>query len=323
MSSTLFITGPITEPAGDTTLALIEAALSDGHQVDICDSGDLGASGPTVLANAKRVLDADPQALPWLETSVAQPRDVGGYDAVVYRRDPPFGLQELHATLLLEGVRGRVRFLTDPRGLREANEKLYALRFGAFVPPTAIVREPAAILAFAAAHGGDMVVKPLDGCGATGVFRLRLDDDNVQVIAETATSEGRRAVVVQRYLPAAAIGDKRIILLGGRVAGSFLRVPRAGEHRCNLHRGGTAVETELTPRERELAAAVGASCRRDGLGLVGVDVIGEHLTEVNVTSPTGLRELQALGLASLPAQVMRGLLPAVRRPTPVPLLRAA
>src|SRR4051794_1388806 len=279
MSSILFITGPITEPAGDTTLALIEAALTDGHQVDICDAGDLGAAGQTVLAHAAPVRGADPNVAPWLHTAPARPCDVAAYDGVVYRRDPPFGLQELHATLLLEGVRGRARFLTDPRGLREVNEKLYALRFPAFIPATAILREPAAILAFAAAHGGDVVVKPLDGCGGTGVFRLRLDDDNAQVIAETATNEGRHAVVTQRYLPEAATGDKRIILLDGRVVGSFLRVPRAGEHRCNLHRGGTAIATVLTPRERALAAAVGASCRRDGLGLVGVDVIGEHLTE--------------------------------------------
>jgi len=319
VSSTLFITGPITEPAGDTTLALIEAALSDGHRVDLCDTGDLGAAGPTVLAYTRQVLVADADARPWLETDAPRPRDVTGYDSIVYRRDPPFGLPELHATLLLEHVRGRVRFLTDPRGLREANEKLYALRFGAFVPPTAVLREPAAILAFAETHGGDAVVKPLDGCGGTGVFRLRLDDDNARVIAETATAEGRRCVVVQRYLPQATTGDKRIILLGGRVAGSFLRVPRSGEHRCNLHRGGTAVATVLTQRERELAAAVGAQCRRDGLGLVGVDVIGEHLTEINVTSPTGLRELQTLGLPSLPAQVIRGLLPAARPA----LLRAA
>jgi glutathione synthase len=320
MSSLLFITGAITEPAGDTTLALIEAALSDGHLLDICDAGDLGAAGRTVLAYARRVTGADRHERPWLQAGPARPQDVAGYDAVVYRRDPPFGLQELHATLLLEGVRGRVRFLTDPRGLREANEKLYALRFGAFIPATAIVREPRAILAFATANGGDVVVKPLDGCGGTGVFRLRLEDDNARVIAETATGEGCRAVVVQRYLPAAATGDKRIILLDGRVVGSFLRVPRAGEHRCNLHRGATAVATVLTPRERELAAVVGDSCRSDGLGLVGLDVIGEHLTEVNVTSPTGLRELAALGLPSLPAQVIRGLLPAVRRPG---LLRAA
>jgi len=300
----LVITGPVTEPAVDTTLALIRAATDAGHHVDICDSADLGWSGGAVVAHARPVLAAHELRLgPGTVIKVAEA------DAVLYRRDPPFGTTELHATLLLELVREHVRFLSDPRALRDANEKLYALRFPELIPDTAVLRDPAAVRDFAAACGGDAVVKPLDGCGGTGVFRLRLDDTNAGVIAETATAEGRRATIVQRYLPAAATGDKRILLLDGDVLGAFLRVPRSGEGRCNLHRGGTAVATALTERERHIARVVGARCRRDGLGLVGLDVIGEHLTEINVTSPTGLRELERLEQGAPAAAVIRWLAP--------------
>jgi glutathione synthase len=210
------------------------------------------------------------------------------------RKDPPFDDTYLHATQLLELARGRTVLVNDPRGLRDANEKLYALHFPAVTPPTLVTREAARIKAFVREHGGRAVIKPLDGAGGRGVFVLSADDKNTNAIIETSTDEGRRAAMVQRYIPEVRQGDRRILLLDGEPLGGILRVPADDEARSNIHVGGRVVQHALTARDREICATIAPRLRADGLAFVGIDVIGDYLTEVNVTSPTGIQELDRL-----------------------------
>jgi glutathione synthase len=210
---------------------------------------------------------------------------------VFIRKDPPFDRAYLYATLLLDRARGVTRIINDPRGLRDANEKLYAMNFPAFTPRTLVTADRDTIHDFAREVGGMAVVKPLDGAGGAGVMLLRSDDKNARAIVDTLTHEGERLAMVQEYLPAVMQGDKRVLLLEGEVLGAILRVPRSDDIRSNIHVGGSVVPAEVTPREREMIAAMKPKLVEDGLVFVGLDVIGERLTEVNVTSPTGIQEL--------------------------------
>jgi glutathione synthase len=181
--------------------------------------------------------------------------------------------------------------VNDPRGLRDANEKIYAMQFREWMPRTIVAADRDEILAFAAEVGGNAVIKPLDGAGGVGVLQLRVEDKNARAIVDVLTLEGSRLAMVQAFLPSVVEGDKRVLLLDGEPLGAILRVPRADDLRSNIHVGGSVVPTELTARERALVAAIAPRLRQDGLFFVGLDVIGEHLTEVNVTSPTGIQEL--------------------------------
>jgi glutathione synthase len=194
--------------------------------------------------------------------------------------------------------------LNHPKGLREANEKLYALRFPEQVPQTLVAGDMATLKAFMAELGGEMIVKPLDGCGGSGVFYLNSEDRNTNSILEAATDNGRRLVMAQRYLPEIRQGDKRIIVLDGEPLGAVLRVPLESETRGNIHVGGQVVKTDVTARDREICAALAPSLRSDGLYFVGLDVIGNYLTEVNVTSPTGVQEINRLNGVRLESQVV-------------------
>jgi glutathione synthase len=194
--------------------------------------------------------------------------------------------------------------LNHPKGLREANEKLYALRFPEQVPQTLVAGDIATLKTFMVELGGEMIVKPLDGCGGSGVFYLNSEDRNTNSILEAATDNGRRLVMAQRYLPEIRQGDKRIIVLDGEPLGAVLRVPLESETRGNIHVGGQVVKTDVTTRDREICAALAASLRADGLYFVGLDVIGNYLTEVNVTSPTGVQEINRLNGVRLENQVV-------------------
>ena len=275
----------------DTSVAIIEEALARGLLIDVCEAADLHFAAGGAATHSRCVRAAGTTGIDLGDAS-ATPLD--RYRAILYRKDPPFTVETLYATLLLEHARGHALLLNDPRGLRDANEKLFALRFPALTPPTAVLRRPQAIHAFCRAHSGVCVLKPLDGCGGSGIFILRAGGPNANVIVESATGDGSRTVIAQAWLPAAADGDKRIFLLDGEPIGALLRMPAAGEARANLHRGGTPQATSLTRRELEIARTVGATCTTLGLAFVGIDVIGERLTEVNVTSPTGFRELERL-----------------------------
>ncbi len=276
----------------DTTFSFIEAAQARGHENLHCHIHDLSVKDGEVFATVHPVviLDSHPY--------IALVRDNGPHrvalsdvDAVFIRKDPPFDQAYLYATLQLEICRGKTLVINDPRGLRDANEKLYTLNFSSWMPRTIVTSNRDMIHDFVREMGGRAVLKPLDGAGGSGVVELRAGDTNARALADMLTNEGKRLAMVQEYLPAVKEGDKRVLLLDGEPLGAILRVPRADEMRSNIHVGGSVVPTELTARENELVRAIAPQLRQDGLIFVGLDVIGERLTEVNVTSPTGIQEL--------------------------------
>jgi glutathione synthase len=220
--------------------------------------------------------------------------DLAGFDIVLMRQDPPFDMAYITATHLLELLpEGGPLVVNDPAAVRNAPEKLFVLHFAELMPPTLLTLDVGEIRAFWKEHG-EIVLKPLFGNGGAGVFHLRPGDDNLNSLLEMYALMYREPVMVQRYLPEVRQGDKRIILVEGEPVGAVLRVPPEGEARANLHVGGRAVKTMLTPREREICAAIGPSLRAQGLVFVGIDVIGDFMTEINVTSPTGIQEIARL-----------------------------
>ena len=228
--------------------------------------------------------------------------DLAAMDVILMRQDPPFDMAYITATHLLEHVREEVLVVNDPVSVRNAPEKLFATHFDGLMPPTLITADREAIVGFRREHG-DIILKPLFGNGGAGVFHLRPADDNLNALLELFTQLYREPIIVQRYLPEVRQGDKRIILVEGEPLGAVLRVPAAGEARANLHVGGKAAKTTLTAREREICAAIGPALRAQGLVFVGIDVIGDHLTEINVTSPTGIQEINRLDGARLETRV--------------------
>ena len=228
--------------------------------------------------------------------------DLATMDVILMRQDPPFDMAYITATHLLEHVHPTTLVVNDPASVRNAPEKLFVTRFEGLMPPTLITTDRAEILSFRAEHG-DIIVKPLFGNGGAGVFRVTPEDENLNALLEMFTLLYREPLIVQRYLPEVRVGDKRIILIEGEPVGAVLRVPAKGEARANLHVGGTAVKSELTAREREICAAIGPTLRQQGLVFVGIDVIGDYLTEINVTSPTGIRAIKRLGGPDIAAMI--------------------
>lgn len=278
----------------DTTVGFMLAAQARGHELFYCHIEHLfiGPDGHAGARAAPVEVRSDPRdpfrCGPWADMAL------GEFRSVWMRKDPPVDRAYLHATYILDHVPPGTQVVNAPAGIRHANEKLYALHFRDCTPPTMVTREPARVRAWLAERGEPLIVKPVDGHGGFGVFYLDAADRNVPSILETLTEDGRRWIMAQAYLPAAREGDKRIIVLDGEPLGAILRVPRADDHRGNIHVGGTTVASDLTDRDREICAAVAPRLRADGLWFVGLDVIGGYLTEVNVTSPTGVRELKKL-----------------------------
>lgn len=221
----------------------------------------------------------------------AEPLDLGrDVDVVLMRQDPPFDMAYITATHMLEHVHPRTLVVNDPRSVRESPEKILVTHFPDLMPPTLVTWSLDAIRDFRATHR-DIIVKPLFGNGGAGVFRIREDDENLAALLEMHWARSREPLMFQRYEPAVRRGDKRIVLVEGEAVGAINRVPAAGEARSNMHVGGRAEPTTLTARDREIVAAIGPRLRDAGLLFVGIDVIGEFLTEINVTSPTGLQEI--------------------------------
>jgi glutathione synthase len=216
--------------------------------------------------------------------------DLASLDVILMRQDPPFDMAYITATHLLEQVHPQTLVVNDPVHVRNAPEKLYVTHFHELMPPTLIASDKEQILEFRATHG-DIIVKPLFGNGGAGVFHLAPGDENLNALLELFTQLYREPVVVQRYLPEVRAGDKRIILIDGEPAGALNRVPPQGEARSNLHIGGKAVRSKLSHRDREICEAIGPALKEKGLIFVGIDVIGDYLTEINVTSPTGIQEI--------------------------------
>jgi len=220
------------------------------------------------------------------------------------RKDPPFTLDYIFSTYVLSLIPPTTFVMNDPKGLREANEKMYILNFPQAIPPTIVTKRVARAKTFLDEVGGEMILKPLFGCGGYSVFYTHKDDKNLNALLELMTEAEREFIMAQKYLPEIRTGDKRIILLDGQPLGATLRVPKADELRGNIHVGGECHKAELTERDLFLCRSIAARLRQDGLYLVGLDVIGDYITEINVTSPTGVQEINRLDNACLEAKVI-------------------
>src|SRR5688500_7283907 len=271
---------------------MMRAAQARGHTVFVCEQEQLHWSRGTVSTRALRLTLTDNDEV-WYRAHESVERALAQFDAVLMRKDPPFDLEYVVSTWLLSAaVREGARVFNAPDAIRDHNEKLAIAEFPRFVAPTLVSREPARLQAFIDEQR-DVVVKRLDVMGGENVFRVRIDDPNRNVIVETMSQGGRRTVMGQRFIPEIAAGDKRVILIEGKIVPHCLaRIPKAGESRGNLAAGARGEAQPVTARHREIAAALGPALARRGLLFVGLDVIGDWLTEVNVTSPTGFREIQ-------------------------------
>jgi len=287
----LFVMDPLEtlNPRADSTHVMITEALRRGHQPFGAEIDGLGVAGERAFARVAklqvregRVVHAEPPSS----------RPLHEFAVILMRKDPPVDQAYITATWILDLAGTLV--LNRPSGLRDLNEKLAISAFGAFSPKTFVTRDPAHLREILAELGGKMIVKPIFGFGGREILLARHDDPNLGSLLELATAEGRRWTVAQEYLPAAKAGDKRILLVDGEPIGAVLRVPADGELRNNFHAGGQPHGTELTARDQEICAAVGPMLRERGQFFVGLDVIGEHLTEINVTSPTGMQEVNRL-----------------------------
>lgn len=279
---------------GDTTFALAETAQARGHDLFVYSPAGLSLSGHgRVTAWARPAKVQRVRETPGLFGAPVRLDLARDIDVVLMRQDPPFDLAYITACHLLEMISGQTLVVNDPAGVRSSPEKIFPLMFYEFMPPTQVTRDRAVIDAFREEYR-DIIVKPLYGHGGAGVFRLTWDDPNLDSLLEMFFSRSPEPVMVQAFLPAVAEGDKRIILIDGEPAGAINRRPKSGQVRSNLVVGGTAEATELSAADLNICEAIGPELRRRGLTLTGIDVIGGRLTEINVTSPTGLQALKRL-----------------------------
>ncbi len=290
----LFIIDPIHQLKSykDTSVAMMRAAAARGHSLFVCEQHDLYLQQASVHVRANVLsLTANES---WYELGASEHYLPSVFDAVLMRKDPPFDNEYLYSTYLLElAAQQGAGVLNNPTAIRSWNEKLSVAKFPLFAPEFLVTNNNARIRDFLAQHQ-DIVVKPLDGMGGSGIFRLTEQDPNIGAILETVTEYEQRTIMAQRYLPAIKQGDKRILVINGEPAPYALaRIPKPGETRGNLAAGGKGVAQPLTERDWEIARTVGKTLKAEGLFLVGLDVIGEHLTEINVTSPTGMVEIAA------------------------------
>jgi glutathione synthase len=283
------------ELEGDTTYALMLAAAKRKHELWTCQIGHLGLEHNDLIAEAcpthVRFGDTVREAF---EVESRNSIPVEAFDAVLMRKDPPVDEDYLHATWLLERARGKTLLVNDPRGLRDLNEHLSIFYFPSLIPPTIVTRNEKRLRNFVDEQGGAIIVTPIECYGGRGIFLVRREDPNMSSIFETATDHGASWTMAQRYLPEAAEGDKRILLVDGEPIGAVLRVPPKNEVRDNLHVGGTATQTELSEADKLICDKVGPWLKKRGQIFVGLDVIGGRLTEINITSPTGIRHLDEL-----------------------------
>jgi len=291
--SVLFVVDPLDELKAykDTSIAMMRALAARGHKVFVCTLAQLALRDGRVLAKAV-ALHLLPGNDPWCEELGASWAPLAQFDAVLMRKDPPFDVEFLNATLLLSRAAAMgARVINDPQALRDHNEKLAIAEFPQYTVPTLVTRDLEQIRAFHAEQR-DVVVKPLDGMGGRGVFRLRQDDPNLNAILETVSEYGARSLMAQRFIPEIRDGDKRVLVIGGKVVPFVLaRIPKPGESRGNLAVGGTGRAQPLSESDRRIAEGVGAILDKRGLLLIGLDVIGDYLTEINVTSPTCFVEI--------------------------------
>ncbi len=273
----------------DTTFALMRGAQARGHLCFHALPRELTNRGDTLLATCRTIMVSD--APPYVKLGADQLVEVSDVDAVWVRKDPPFDVAYLHLTQQLDLVAKRTLVINSPRGLRDANEKLFAFQFARWMPRSLVSADRNRLLGFLEEVGGQAVLKPLDGYGGLGVVALSRGDRNTRSLIDLLTREGREHALIQEYLPAIREGDKRVLLLDGRLLGAILRVPREDDLRANIHVGGRVEPTSLSPAEQAMVDDIGPELQTRGLYFVGLDLIGEKLIEVNVTSPTGIQEL--------------------------------
>ncbi|MDF5716867.1 MAG: glutathione synthase [Rhizonema sp. NSF051] len=309
-----FIIDPIhqLDPCHDTSVALMEAAQTLGHEIWVTQANLLSVAEGKAWAVLER-LELVPVQLvekrylaanPWYKLSDRTVLFLETMDAVFMRTDPPVSVPYLYATYILDYIdQNKTLVINSPNGIRSANEKMYALQFTKAIPETIVTADKQAIRQFVEAKGA-AVLKPLGNKAGEGILFLQPEDRNFNSIVELSTLQNRVPVMVQTYLPEAKDGDKRIILLNGEPIGALNRLSAAGEFRNNMAAGGTVAQTEITPREEEICKQLAETLRKDGLIFVGIDIIGGYLTEVNVTSPTGIREINRLNGTHLGDQVI-------------------
>jgi glutathione synthase len=287
----------------DTSFALMLEAQAQGHRVDHCLQRDLYLDRGKLHATVRRATMQQGRGQP-IALAAAEDICLHDVDAVLVRTDPPFDSDYLWCTLLLDRVKEDTLVVNQPHGLRQANEKLYACYFPELMPRTLVTSDKQKAKRFMAEVGGRAVIKPLGGAGGEGVMVLADGDLNVNAIVEATTHHGKRMAMVQEFLPAVREGDKRILLLEGEPLGAILRVPQHGDVRSNIHVGGSVVKADITPAEQRMIDTLAPRLLQDGLWFVGLDVIGGKLTEINVTSPTGIQQMSRLDGVNYSARVI-------------------
>jgi glutathione synthase len=302
--------GVVMDPIGnikfhkDSTLAILLAAQKRGWQLHYMEQDDLFLQDGRCFASLCQ-LEVRADETDWFTLHDPQRAPLGDMDVILMRKDPPVDMEFIYTTFLLERAEADgVLVVNKPAAIRNASEKLYTAWFQQCCPPTRVSRDQQLLREFLSTNR-DIILKPLNGMGGASVFRVRLDDPNVNVILETITNYGRRTIMAQRYIPEITEGDKRILMIDGEpFPYALARIPAAGETRGNLAAGGTGRGVELTEKDRWICSQVGPSLREKGLTFVGLDVIGPYLTEINVTSPTCIRELDSLYNADIASQVI-------------------
>jgi len=287
--------------SGDSSFAMALEAQARGYALWHYGPEQLSLEGGRVVARA-RPLEVKRVVGDHFSLGEEQQIDLGEVDVVLMRQDPPFDMSYISATHLLDLIHPKTLVVNDPAEVRNAPEKLFMLRYPELLAPTLISRDPEAIHAFRKEHR-DIIVKPLFGNGGAGVFHVTPDDENLNSLLEMFASINREPLMIQRYLPEVRDGDKRIILVDGIEKGATNRIPQEGEARSNMHVGGRAVSSELTGREHHICATIGPDLKARGMIFVGIDVIGGYLTEINVTSPTGIQEINGFNDVKLEADI--------------------
>ena len=282
----------------DTTFDMALEAFGRGHEISVYGPDTLQLYDGRVFARTRTATAL--QRKQGDHVSLAEPtlQDLADVDVVLIRQDPPFNMAYITAAQILERIQPGTLVLNDPRAIRDAPEKLFSTEFEDLSPPTLITRDMTAIRDFRAEHG-DMILKPLYGNGGEGVFRVKSDDGNFNALLELFARSYREPLIAQKFLPDVAAGDKRIILLDGEAVGAINRVPAKGETRSNMHVGGKAEAVEMNKRDQEICDRIGPALSERGLIFAGIDVIGDYLTEINVTSPTGVQEVRRFGGADI------------------------
>jgi len=299
-----FLMDPIARilPDKDTTFVFMMEAQKRGYQVLYFTPEDMFATGGSVHAVLRPAKVK--RATPHYELGDSGEVDLKTLDVIFFRTDPPFTMDYLYQTYLLDLIADNVFVTNTPRAVRDANEKLFGLRFADLMPPNIVTSDMDRLKSFLKHVGGRMVVKPLNRAGGEFVFVIEEGDRNMNAVLEASTDFGKRRIIAQKYVPEVRDGDKRILLLDGELLGATARMPGDDEHRANIHVGGDCVRYELNDRDREIIDRVGPELSRRGLHFVGLDVLGDWLTEINVTSPTGIQEIDRLEGVNLEAKVI-------------------